>query len=322
MSMLSTLAGAQPHATAVLTAALSSERCHHAYLLTGRNVHGATAVATAFAQSLVCQDRRGVDACGECAACRKLTGGNHPDVLHIAPDEKGKIGIDVIREVASRLSLCAAESATKVVVMEQADRMLAPAQNALLKTLEEPPGATCFLICVARPKMLLATVRSRCQRIVIAPADRAAAAASLGAGGAAHNVIAVCTALAAGDVLRAQAMLDGPVADIVADLTALLGARVVPSAVMDLAANYGGERDDADQVLAVLEVLVRDRLAAKFGGRPEQLYLGMPEGPSGESSALSVCATFLRQLRRSAALNLNRTFSLEHALFCAAGLLS
>ena len=102
------------------------------------------------------------DACGTCAVCRRIERGMHPDVLVIAPDSMGAIKIDVIRDAIDRSGYRPFEARRRVVIIDEADAMQPPAQSALLKTLEEPPASSVFLLVSSMPDALLPTVRSRC----------------------------------------------------------------------------------------------------------------------------------------------------------------
>jgi len=103
------------------------------------------------------------DACGSCTVCVRIAKGTHPDVLLVEPDaDKGRVNIDQIRDVIDRAGFRPFEAKRRVVVIDQSDTMQAPAQSALLKTLEEPPSSSILILATARPDMLLATVRSRC----------------------------------------------------------------------------------------------------------------------------------------------------------------
>jgi DNA polymerase III subunit delta' len=129
---------------------------------------GKLRVARSIAQSLNCLEPvvvGGVDACGRCSACRRIQRGIHPDVLVLKPDESGAIKIDEVREAIDKAAYRPFEGRRRVVIMEEADAMMVPAQNALLKTLEEPPPASVFLLVTARPDSLLPTVQSRCPRL-------------------------------------------------------------------------------------------------------------------------------------------------------------
>jgi DNA polymerase-3 subunit delta' len=131
--------------------------------------------ALAVAQTLNCLDLRQVtdasgqpitDACGICASCVRIQRGVHPDVVIVEPGDTGAIRIDQIREVVERTAYRPFEGRRRVVVIDEADALMAPAQNALLKTLEEPPSLSVFILVTTRPDMLLPTVRSRCIRLL------------------------------------------------------------------------------------------------------------------------------------------------------------
>jgi DNA polymerase-3 subunit delta' len=105
------------------------------------------------------------DACGECAACRRIQRGVHPDVIVIEPGDMGSIKIEQVRDVIDRAEYRPFEGRRRVVVIDQADALVDAAQNALLKTLEEPPSASMFVLVSSIPDALLPTVRSRCSRL-------------------------------------------------------------------------------------------------------------------------------------------------------------
>jgi DNA polymerase-3 subunit delta' len=114
------------------------------------------------------------DPCAECAACRRIARRVHADVLFLEPGETGSIKIEQIREAIERSAYRPFEGRRRVVIINDADAIVSEAQNALLKTLEEPPPASTFVLITDRPDTLLPTVRSRCQRIrfgSLAPAD-------------------------------------------------------------------------------------------------------------------------------------------------------
>jgi DNA polymerase-3 subunit delta' len=130
--------------------------------------------ALAVAQALNCleprlnSDGRGApttDACGRCAACTRIARGVHPDVVVVSPGDSGAIKIDQVRDIVDRASFRPFEGRRRVVIVDEADALMAPAQNALLKTLEEPPSQSVFILVTGRPDLLLATVRSRCIRL-------------------------------------------------------------------------------------------------------------------------------------------------------------
>jgi DNA polymerase III subunit delta' len=111
----------------------------------------------------------GNDACGECAACRRIARGVHADILVIEPGDSGNIKVDQVREAIDRSAYRPFEGRRRLVVVDEADALLPEAQNALLKTLEEPPPGSVFVLITNRPDVLLPTVRSRCQRLRFGP---------------------------------------------------------------------------------------------------------------------------------------------------------
>jgi len=124
------------------------------------------------------RDRIALDACGSCAAGTRIARGIHPDVLVLEPDDKGSIKIEPVRDMVEKVAYRPFEGRRRVVIIDEADSMGEAAQNALLKTLEEPPSSSMLILVTARPDALLATVRSRCPRLRFRPlgADDVAAA--------------------------------------------------------------------------------------------------------------------------------------------------
>lgn len=106
-----------------------------------------------------------LDACGACSACVRIARGVHPDVLVVEPGDTGTIKIEQVREIVERAAYRPFEGRRRVVIVSDADALVPQAQNALLKTLEEPPSSSIFILVTSRPDMLLETVRSRCIRL-------------------------------------------------------------------------------------------------------------------------------------------------------------
>ncbi|HXG56295.1 MAG TPA: DNA polymerase III subunit [Vicinamibacterales bacterium] len=114
------------------------------------------------------------DACGDCNACRKILRGVHPDVQWVRPEESASIKVDPIRGAIGTAGYRPFEGRRRVTIIDDADRMVDNAQDSLLKTLEEPPAASIFILVTSLPEMLFPTVRSRCQRLRfgrLAPGD-------------------------------------------------------------------------------------------------------------------------------------------------------
>ncbi len=137
-------------------------------VFTGPAGVGKRRLALAVAELLNCEvmanaaEQPNPDACGECRACQRIQRGVHADVLLIEPGETGAIKVDAVRAVVDQAAYRPFEGRRRVVIIDDADRLVPEAQNALLKTLEEPPECSVFLLVTSRPDMLLPTVRSRC----------------------------------------------------------------------------------------------------------------------------------------------------------------
>jgi DNA polymerase-3 subunit delta' len=165
----STIAG-HHRVRALLAKAVVKDSLPPALILAGPAGIGKRRLALAVAEALNCLNPRAADgidrdACGECAACGRIARLVHPDVILVEPDERGTIAIDIIRAVIDRAGYRPFEGRRRAVIIDDADAMTSQAQSALLKTLEEPPSASVFLLVTAMPDALLPTVRSRCPRL-------------------------------------------------------------------------------------------------------------------------------------------------------------
>jgi len=139
----------------------ANHRLAHAYLLVGPQDSGKTQTALSVAQLVNCESEKSKP-CGECAACRKIASGNHPDVHVIGNDEMDSIKIEDIRFLLGRAQLMAYEGKTKVFIIRNIELMTPEAANALLKTLEEPAANTLMILTTSVPEDSLETIRSRC----------------------------------------------------------------------------------------------------------------------------------------------------------------
>lgn len=159
---------------ALLARAIVSDSLPPSLLFAGPRGVGKRRVAIALAQTLNCLesvqgDVFQTDACGHCAACSRIGRGMHPDVLVVEPDDTGSIKIEQVREVVDRAQYRPFEGRRRVVIVDEADAMGFPAQSALLKTLEEPPPASVFVLVSSTADSLLSTVLSRCYRLRFGP---------------------------------------------------------------------------------------------------------------------------------------------------------
>lgn len=257
------MGGAQ---TEMLMRSVKAGRIPHAILLSGSRGTGKRTIAKHIAQALLC---RAADVpCGDCPACKRFLSGNHPDA-HILSTEGRSIGVDEIRALRERLALKPFEGGRHIAIIEQADKMTAAAQNALLKTLEEPAGDAVFFLITDFPGALLATITSRVRRVRFAPLTMEACARALEGRGIDPSRARLLAGLAQGAVGRALDINESSHffalrEKVLASLRALGGRGSVARAAGQLA----DAKESAQDALEIMEVAARDRMAIQNGARP------------------------------------------------------
>ena len=156
----------QDEAIKFLKIAISSGKMAHAYIFAGPRGCGRSLLARNFAKAINCEDSENAP----CNSCRKIDKDIHPDVKWVRGDEKsGQIKIDQMRELQSRIALKSYEGKYKICIIQNAEFMTIEAANSFLKTLEEPPANTLFILITEKPKDLLPTIASRCQMVRLKP---------------------------------------------------------------------------------------------------------------------------------------------------------
>lgn len=167
---LSALAG-NPRLKELLSQREEGRGLSHAYIISGPSGSGRHTLARLLAAAMVCTARPGRRPCGRCTPCKKVFSGIHPDVITTAGPGEGKpITVDQIRALRADAHIRPNEGERKVYLLEEADRMNASSQNAMLKLLEEGPGYAAFLLLCGNAGGMLQTVRSRCEELILAPA--------------------------------------------------------------------------------------------------------------------------------------------------------
>lgn len=231
------------------TGALSRGRLGHALLIAGEPGLGKRSLAHAMAARLLCQTPSDDgQACGRCRGCVWLAAGTHPDFNEIQPEEDtDSIKVMQIRDLIARVQLTGQAGPTRVSIIEPADAMTVPAQNALLKTLEEPPAGVHLILVADEPERLLQTVRSRCRdHAITVPAMSVVQEWLAGQG---RTVAPLTIALAAGHPGTAAAWSEPEAAQrlkvVADDLVALQQRRQTPLAVAGRWAQAADEHVDA-----------------------------------------------------------------------------
>lgn len=151
--------------------AISAQKISHAYIFYGEEGMGKKTLANAFAKTLQCEEH-GIRSCDRCKSCMQADSGNHPDIIRVT-HEKYSIGVDDIRiQVNADILVKPYDSRYKIYIIDDADKLTEQAQNALLKTLEEPPEYAVLLLLVSNLTSLLPTILSRCVQLNLKPVDK------------------------------------------------------------------------------------------------------------------------------------------------------
>lgn len=311
---------------ALLRAALANQRLHHAYLFTGPEGVGKRTIALALAQAVHCAER-GDDSCGRCVECERIKKGNHPDVRVLGRLEgKKEITIQQVREIERDLRYRSFGGQRKISVVDPAGAMNAAAQNALLKTLEEPPENSLLVLITANVGELLPTLRSRCLRLNFSPLSRVQMESFLaqtpGMGDEESKVIA---AMSMGSIGSALTQRDEEWMKKRRAWSALLGQleRGDYQAAMAGAETLAGDREETLQFFRWAESWYRDLLIHGVTREQDRLVnidllaaIEQQSQRSGGERALRV----LEEIAAAGAAiqrNLNRRMVLEKFLFAA-----
>ena len=149
--------------------AIENHKVSHAYILAGEEGMGRKSLANAFAMTLLCV--KGLkEPCMECHSCKQMLSDNHPDVIHVTHEKPGSIGVDDIRkQINDTIMIKPYSSYYKIYMVDEAEKMTVQAQNALLKTIEEPPSYAVIILMTTNPDAFLPTILSRCIQLKLKP---------------------------------------------------------------------------------------------------------------------------------------------------------
>lgn len=249
-------------------------RAPHAALITGIAGTGKRTLARLLACALLCKGE-GDKPCMQCKGCRRAQNRTHPDLLTPSTKEKERtIKVDDMRDIIRALSFHAIEGGRRVVLIENAQRMNPQAQNALLKSLEEPDGETTFLLTASGETGLLPTVRSRCRVVRVQPWSDDAVFRALTARGIELNRARELSRLCGGS-LGAAIDMDGD--ENYFALRALCGRTFfsvrAPQDIPLASALLKDKKDAADDILNMAELKVREYLlySMRAGEKPEPM---------------------------------------------------
>ncbi len=256
----------------------------HAYLISGASGMGKRTLARLMAQHLLCTG--GKKPCGQCPACIQVRENNHPDVITItpgtplSPDVKAgmsSIPVDEIRHVIGLVAQHTFVGGRRVVIIHRAEKMNPPAQNALLKTLEEPLAGTVFLLLSEAPELLLPTIVSRCRALKLHPWPDEVILKALAERGVSGDMAKRALSVSGGSIGRAIAVSADEAywqrrQDVMTDFFGISSR----ADVLRVSAAWKDRKEESDALLDDVEDMVRALMLVRFGKQEEALLEDYP----------------------------------------------
>ncbi len=283
----------------------------HAYLISGASGMGKRTLARLIAQHLLCTGDK--KPCGQCPACIQVREGNHPDVITItpgkpvSPDVKAGmsgIPVDEIRHVIGIVGQHTFVGGRRVVIIERAEKMNPSAQNALLKTLEEPLAGTVFLLLSESPELLLPTIVSRCRALKLHPWPDSVILNALRCHGVDGDMAKRALSVSGGSIGRAISVAADEAywqrrQDVMQDFFGI-SARVD---ILKVSTAWKDRKDESDALLNDVEDMLRTLMLVRFGKQDNAVISDFPEpwqrlAREGELSAFMKLMDAVRDARR------------------------
>ena len=248
----------QDRAIAVLRRSISVDRVAHAYLFSGIEGCGKRKTALSFIQAVFCGKEEG---CGVCPSCRKLAAGQHPD-LHILEPDGAFIKIDQVRELQKELSYRPFEAPKKACIIDGADKLNLSSGNALLKTLEEPPGDALLILIAPERSAVLQTILSRCQALSFQPLPAELIEGRLLSHGFSAQAARIAATLSGGSLRKATEIAnDGALEGRSSFLERVLALKLTDMVALFAAAEeLAADKEGLPGLLELLQSFLRDML--------------------------------------------------------------
>lgn len=253
--------------------ALERQQVSHAYIISGEKGMGKRLLANTLAMALLCDEGKG-EACGNCHSCLQFATGNHPDITWVT-HEKASIGVDEIRDqLIDPMLIKPYHSRYKVYIVDEAELLTVQAQNALLKTIEEPPEYGVVMLLTTNPDMFLQTIRSRCTMLKMMPLPDGQIKGILLGRGVPENQAERCAAFARGNLGKAVELSDSEEFSRMYDLLVGMLSRIRGMELSEIMAFIKELKDDdldSAGTLDFIEIWYRDVLFYKATGDGDRL---------------------------------------------------
>ncbi len=261
-----------------LQASLRTGSFSHACILSGEPGSGKKMIAMTAAAALLCEDLQVTpdgrcEPCGQCLSCLQIRSGSHPDVQVLEREKPGSIGVGEIRRIRSEMQILPYRSAHKIAVIPDAHLMTVQAQNALLKTLEEPPAYAVLLLLTEGTETFLPTVLSRCITLKLRPVPENAVRELLIGRGVDQERAAICARFSGGSVGKALQLAQNEGSAARRDSAVQLLRRIEKAdtaSVIGLVSELVAA-DGATEFLDLLDTWYRDVLVCKTTGSADRL---------------------------------------------------
>ncbi|HDL53737.1 MAG TPA: DNA polymerase III subunit delta' [Proteobacteria bacterium] len=312
----------QESAVRILARALESGRMPTTFLFTGPSGCGRMGTALALAASFNCENS--ALACGSCQSCRLHISNSHPDLVIVRPPEgKRVIVIEQIRTLIERAYLMPLMGTTSTFIVDGAHLMNPNAANALLKTLEEPPATSRFILIAPDRDSVLPTVSSRCRILAFRPLSRSVMEALLEAEGIDKKRAALLASMARGSMARGLEYHREEIPERMAQEFGPLSSlhEAGPGRLLDLAKGWGKNRTEALKITGLMAQWYRDILVLSEGAPREQLihssHLATLRTLAEElgSASLSMILESIEDAREDLENNTNVELTMDNLLF-------
>ena len=273
----------QEHIKEHLLHAMEQNKVSHAYLLQGELGAGKEFIAKAFAAALQCE-RGTVSACGECRSCKQIESRNHPDVIWVTHEKPNTIGVEDIRtQLNQDIEIKPYYGPKKIYIISECEKMTVQAQNALLKTLEEPPSYGLIILLTTNAEALLSTILSRCVVLRMRPVEDSKIEEYL------MNKLQipdykarVCAAFARGNIGKAKALAESEDFEHIKEEAVSLLKYIQDMEISEIIAAIKKINDykfDISNYLDIIMVWFRDILLFKATKDPNALIFSEEIGP-------------------------------------------